>query len=174
MGYTAADMLNLLTFNYEVSIREISRRTDTPYSWFIYAKQSGSIANNLNRRIAEMFGDDWNSLENLHSYQNRKNIVAKIDGNKIKEIRYNKGLRLIDISNKLKTSPDRLSKIEQGEMGLRSYPEYLRFTEYFGDDLLPESEEKPSKIHSKPKEFITFKNVGGRWEMGKRVKQEAV
>ena len=174
MGYTVADMFNLLTFNYEVSIREISRRTDMPYSWLIYAKQSGSIANNLNRRIAEMFGDDWNSLENLHLYQKRKNIVAKIDGNKIKEIRYKKGLRLIDISNKLKTSPDRLSKIEQGEMGLRSYPEYLRFTEYFGDDLLPESEEKPSKTHSKPKEYITFTNVGGHWEMGKLVKQEAV
>jgi len=174
MGYTAADMLNLLTFNYEVPIREISRRTDTPYSWFIYAKQSGSIANNLNRRIAEMFGDDWNSLENLHLYQKRKNIVAKIDGNKIKEIRYKKGLRLIDISNKLKTSPDRLSKIEQGEMGLRSYPEYLRFTEYFGDDLLPESEEKPSKTHSKPKEYITFTNIAKRnsklsWEFGKKV-----
>lgn len=172
MGYTVADMFNLLTFNYEVSIREIARQTGAPYSWFVYAKQSGSIANNLNRRIAEMFGEDWNSIENLHLYQKRRNIVAKIDGNKIKEIRYKKNLRLIDISIKLKTSPDRLSKIERGEMSLRSYPEYLRFKTYFKDDLL--KKEEAERLQGKPKEYFTFKNIAKRngtrsWEFGKKV-----
>ncbi|WP_373754948.1 hypothetical protein, partial [Jeotgalibaca porci] len=55
-----------------------------------------------------------------------------------------------------------------------NWKEYLKLKAFYKGDLLKESAVKKKKAKVIKKEFITFKNVGGRWEMGKLFKQEAV
>ena len=69
---------------------------------------------------------------------------------------------------------DRFSNIESGISKPLNWKEYLKFKKFYKDDLLKESAVKKKNTKVITKEFITFKNVGGRWEMGKLVKQEAV
>ena len=69
---------------------------------------------------------------------------------------------------------DRFSNIESGISKPLNWKEYLKFKKFYKDDLLKESARKKKEAKVITKEFITFKNVGGRWEMGKLVKQEVV
>ena len=55
-----------------------------------------------------------------------------------------------------------------------NWKEYLKLKALYKGDLLKESAVKKKNTKTIAKEFITFKNVGGRWEMGKLVKQEVV
>ena len=67
-----------------------------------------------------------------------------------------------------------MASIESNVSKPLNWKEYLKFKKFYKDDLLKESAVKNKNAKVITKEFITFKNVGGRWEMGKLVKQEAV
>ena len=77
-------------------------------------------------------------------------------------------------SKQLGISHVRLASIESDVSKPLNWKEYLKFKKFYKDDLLKESARKKKEAKAITKEFITFKNVGGRWEMGKLVKQEAV
>ena len=175
MGYTVFDTFDLLQFNYGVTGAEISKKADIPYQWIATSKETNKLSNNLQKAIGKVYGDDWNSLENLRLYQKRLNKVGLVDGKRIKKLRAQREITRKQAAIDLKTSDDRISRIERNEVVLSSWVEYLRFKEYYQDDLLLRDETTEVKKRKRAKEVITFRNIATRgskvsWQMIKKVR----
>lgn len=174
MGYTVADMFNLFQFNEGLNGSEVCRKTGIKRPQMQFAKGNDILTKKTNELMVKQFGENWNSIENLRKYQEKKNIVNDFDGERMKEIRIRKGGTILVYSELLGIGNDRLSNIEKGISKPLNWKEYLKLKAFYKGDLLKESAVKKKKAKVITKEFITFKNVGGRWEMGKLVKQQAV
>ena len=175
MGYTVADMFNLFQFNEGLNGVEVCRQTGIKRTQMQFAKAEDVLTKKTNELMVRRFGENWNSIENLRKYQEKKNIVTNdFDGGRMKEIRLRKDTTIKEFSKQLGIGHERLSSIESGVTKPFNWKEYLKFKEFYKDDLLKESAVKKKNAKVITKEFITFKNVGGRWEMVKLVKQEAV
>lgn len=175
MGYTVADMFNLFQFNEGLNGLEVCRQTGIKRTQMQFAKAEDVLTKKTNELMVRRFGENWNSVENLRKYQEKKNIVTNdFDGGRMKEIRLRKDTTIKEFSKQLGIGHERLSSIESGVTKPFNWKEYLKFKQFYKDDLLKESAVKKKNAKVVTKEFITFKNVGGRWEMVKLVKQEAV
>ena len=174
MGYTVADMFNLFQFSEGLTGSDVCRETGSKRPQMQFAKTNDILTKKTNELMVRQFGENWNSIENLRKYQEKKNIVKDFDGERMKEIRIRKGGTILVYSELLGIGNDRLSNIEKGISKPLNWKEYLNLKALYNDDLLKESAVKKKNAKVITKEFITFKNVGGRWEMGKLVKQEAV
>ena len=174
MGYTVADMFNLFQFSEGLTGMDICRETGIKPPQMHFGKTNDVLTKKTNEQMASRFGKDWNSIENLRKYQQKKNIIKEFDGNRMKEIRVKKGGTIKEYSQMLGIGHERLSSIESGLATMNNWNEYLKFKDFYNDSLL--KEESVNKVEAKytTKEFITFKNVGGHWEMGKLVKREVV
>ena len=174
MGYTVADMFNLFQFSEGLTGSDVCRQTGIKRPQMQFAKAEDVLTKKTNELMVRQFGENWNSIENLRKYQEKYNIVKDFDGERMKEIRLRKGGTILVYSELLGIGNDRLSNIEKGISKPLNWKEYLKLKAFYKDDLLKESAVKKKNTKVITKEFITFKNVGGRWEMGKLVKQEAV
>ena len=175
MGYTVADMFNLFQFNEGLNGLEVCKRTGINRTQMQFAKAEDVLTKKTNELMVRQFGENWNSIENLRKYQEKYNIVINdFDGGRMKEIRLRKGGTILVYSEMLGIGNDRLSNIEKGISKPLNWKEYLKLKAFYKGDLLKESAIKKKNAKVVTKEFITFKNVGGRWEMGKLVKQEAL
>jgi len=174
MGYEVADMFNLFQFNEGLNSLEICRQTGMTRSQIHYAKTEDMLTKKTNEMMIRRFGENWNSIENLRKYQEKKNIVNNFDGKRAKELRLKARGTIKECAKQLGIGHNRLVSIEEGNSTLNSWKEYLKFKQLYKDDLLKESAVKKKSTKFVTKEFITFTNVGGHWEMGKRVKKEAV
>ncbi|WP_373755869.1 helix-turn-helix domain-containing protein [Jeotgalibaca porci] len=175
MGYTVADMFNLFQFSEGLNGLEVCRQTGIKRTQMQFAKAEDVLTKKTNELMVRRFGENWNSIENLRKYQEKKNIVTNdFDGGRMKEIRLRKDKTIKEFANQLGIGHERLSSIESGKTKPFHWKEYVKFKKFYKDDLLKESSIKKKNAKVITKEFITFKNVGGRWEMGKLVKQEAV
>ena len=174
MGYTVADMFNLFQFSEGYSGTEVCRITGMKPSQMQFAKAEDVLTKKTNELMVRQFGENWNSIENLRKYQEKKNIVNDFDGERMKELRTRKDGKILEYSKMLGIGKDRFSNIESGISKPLNWKEYLKFKKFYKDDLLKESSRKKKKAKVIKKEFITFKNVGGRWEMVKLVKQQEV
>ena len=175
MGYTVADMFNLFQFSEGLTGSEVCRQTGIKRPQMQFAKAEDVLTKKTNELMVRQFGEDWNSIENLRKYQEKKNIVTNdFDSERMKELRTKKDGKILEYSKMLGIGKDRFSNIESGISKPLNWKEYLKFKKFYKDDLLKESARKKKESKIITKEFITFKNVGGRWEMGKLVKQEAV
>lgn len=171
MGYTVADMFNLFQFSEGLTGLEICRQTGIKPPQMQFSKANDVLTKKTNQLMVKQFGENWNSIENLRKYQEKKNIVTNdFDGVRMKELRVKKDGKILGYSKMLGIGHDRLSNIESGVSKPLNWKEYLKFKEFYKDDLLKGRKKKDAKIITK--EFITFKNVGGRWEMVKLVKQQ--
>lgn len=175
MGYTVFDTFDLLQFNYGVTGAEISKQADIPYQWITTSKETNKLSNNLQKAIGKVYGDDWNSLEKLRLYQKRLNKVGLVDGKRIKKLRAQREITRKQAAIDLKTSDDRISRIERNEVVLSSWVEYLRFKDYYQDDLLLRDETTGVKKRKRAKEAITFRNIATRgskvsWQMIKKAR----
>ena len=174
MGYTVADMFNLFQFNEGLTGREVCRQTGMKVAQMQFAKAEDVLTKKTNELMVRRFGENWNSVENLRKYQEKKNIVKDFDGGRMKELRVKKDITIKEYAKQLGIGHERLSGIESGKTKPFNWNEYVKFKKFYKDDLLKESAVKKKNTKVITKEFITFKNVGGRWEMVKLVKQEAV
>ena len=175
MGYTVADMFNLFQFNEGLTGLEVCRQTGINRTQMQYAKAEDVLIKKTNELMVRQFGDNWNSIENLRKYQEKKNIVDNdFDGGRMKELRVKKDITIKEYAKQLGIGHERLSSIESGKTKPFNWKEYVKFKKFYKDELLKESAVKKKNAKVITKEFITFKKVGGRWEMGKRIKQEAV
>ena len=174
MGYTVADMFNLFQFSEGLTGMEVCRQTGMKVAQMQFAKAEDVLTKKTNELMVRKFGDDWNSIENLRKYQEKKNIVKDFDCERMKELRFRRGGTIKEYSKVLGIGHNRLVSIESGDSIFNNWKEYLKFKAFYKDDLLKESAVKKKNAKVITKEYITFKNVGGRWEMGKRVRQKAV
>ena len=174
MGYTVADMFNLFQFSEGLSGLEICRQTGIKPPRMKFSKGNDVLTNKTNQLMVKQFGEDWNSIKNLRNYQEKKDIVKDFDGERMKEIRIRRGGTIKEYSKLLGIAHQRLVSIESGVSKPLNWKEYLKLNKFYKDDLLKANSAKKKKPKVIKKEFITFKNVGGRWEMGKLVKQEVV
>ena len=174
MGYTVADMFNLFQFSEGLTGSDVCRQTGIKRPQMQFAKTNDILTKKTNELMVRQFGENWNSIENLRKYQEKKNIVKDFDGERMKEIRLRKGGTILVYSELLGIGNDRLSNIEKSISKPLNWKEYLNLKALYNDDLLKESAVKKKKAKVITKEFITFKNVGGHWEMGKLIKQEVV
>ncbi|WP_373786681.1 helix-turn-helix domain-containing protein [Jeotgalibaca porci] len=174
MGYTVADMFNLLQFSEGLTGMEVCRQTGMKTAQMQFAKAEDVLTKKTNQLMVKQFGEDWNSVENLRKYQEKKNIVKDFDCERMKELRLRRGGTIKEYSKVLGIGHNRLVSIESGDSIFNNWKEYLKFKKFYKDDLLKANSVKKKKPKVITREFITFKNVGGRWEMGKILKQEAV
>ena len=175
MGYTVADMFNLFQFNEGLNGLEVCKRTGINRTQMKFAKAEDVLTKKTNELMVRQFGENWNSIENLRKYQEKYNIVINdFDGGRMKEIRLRKNETIKEFAKQLGIGRERLSGIESGITKPFNWKEYVKFKKFYKDELIKESVIKKKNAKVVKKEFITFKNVGGRWEMGKLVKQEAV
>ncbi len=172
MGYTVADMFNLFQFSEGLNGVEVCNQTGIKRPQMQFAKAEDVLTKKTNELMVKQFGENWNSIENLRKYQEKKNIVKDFDGERMKEIRLRKGGTILVYSEILGIGHERLSGIESGKTKPFHWKEYVKFKKFYKDELLKESAVKKKNAKVITKEFITFKNVGGRWEMVKLVKQE--
>ena len=175
MGYTVADMFNLFQFSEGLTGLEVCRQTGIKRTQMQFAKAEDVLTKKTNELMVKRFGENWNSIENLRKYQEKKNIVTNdFDSERMKELRLRKDKTIKEYANQLGIGHERLSGIESGKTKPFNWNEYVKFKKFYKDDLLKANSAKKKKPKVIKKEFITFKNVGGRWEMGKLVKQEVV
>ena len=175
MGYTVADMFNLFQFSEGLNGLEVCRQTGIKRPQMQFAKAEDVLTKKTNELMVRQFGENWNSIENLRKYQEKKNIVDNdFDGGRMKELRVKKDITIKEYAKQLGIGHERLSSIESGKTKPFHWKEYVKFKKFYKDELLKESAKKEKDEKVVTKEFITFKNVGGHWEMGKRVKQEVV
>ena len=175
MGYTVADMFNLFQFNEGMNGLDICRETGIKRTSMQFAKAEDVLTKKTNELMVKRFGENWNSIENLRKYQEKYNIVTNdFDGGRMKELRVRKDITIKEYAKQLGIGHERLSSIESGKTEPFHWKEYVKFKKFYKDDLLKESAVKKKNAKVITKEFITFKNVGGRWEMGKRIKQVEV
>jgi len=175
MGYTVADMFNLFQFNEGLTGLEVCREAGMKPTQMQFAKAEDILTKKTNEKMVRRFGEGWNSIENLRRYQEKKNVIVNdFDGGRMKELRLKSDGTIKEYAKQLGIGHTRLSSIESGVSTFNSWGEYLKFKKFYKDDLLKESAQKEKDGKVVRKEFITFKNVGGHWEMGKRVKQEVV
>ena len=174
MGYTVADMFNLFQFNEGLTGLEICRQTGIKPPRMKFSKGNDVLTNKTNELMVRRFGEDWNSIKNLRNYQEKKDIVKDFDGERMKKLRIRRGGTIKEYSKVLGIAHIRLVNIESGVSKPLNWKEYLKLNKFYKDDLLKANSVKKKKPKVITKEFITFKNVGGRWEMGKLIKQEAV
>ena len=175
MGYTVADMFNLFQFNEGLTGMEVCRQAGIKPTQMQFAKAENVLTKKTNEQMVRRFGEGWNGIENLRKYQEKKNIVKDFDCDRMKELRLRRGGTIKEYSKILGIGHNRLVNIESGISILNNWKEYLKLKKFYKDDLLiKESAVKKKNTKVVTKEFITFKNVGGRWEMGKLVKREVV
>lgn len=174
MGYTVADMFNLFQFSEGLNGLEVCRQTGIKRTQMQFAKAEDVLTKKTNELMVRQFGENWNSIENLRKYQEKKNIVKDFDGGRMKELRMRRGGTILVCSEMLGIGNDRLSNIEKGISKPLNWKEYLKLKALYKGDLLKESAVKKKNAKVIKKEYITFKNVGGHWKMGKLVKQEVV
>jgi len=172
MGYTVADMFNLFQFSESLTGMEVCRQTGITTPQMQFAKAEDVLTKKTNELMVRRFGENWNSIENLRKYQEKKNIVDNdFDGGRMKEIRLRKNETIKEYAKQLGIGHERLSNIESGVTKPFNWKEYLKFKKFYKDDLLKESARKKKEAKFVTKEYIAFKNVGGHWEMGKLIKQ---
>lgn len=175
MGYTVADMFNLFQFNEGLNGVEVCELTGIKRPQMQFAKAEDVLTKKTNELMVRRFGENWNSIENLRKYQKNKNIVDNdFDGGRMKELRVRKEITIKEYAKQLGIGHERLSGIERGVTKPFHWKEYVKLKNFYKDDLLKESAIKKKNAKVVTKEFITFKNVGGHWKMGKRVKRQAV
>ena len=174
MGYTVADMFNLFQFSEGLTGSDVCRQTGIKRPQMQFAKAEDVLTKKTNELMVRQFGENWNSIENLRKYQEKKNIVKDFDCERMKELRLRRGGTIKEYSKILGIGHNRLVSIESGDSTFNNWKEYLKFKKFYKDDLLKESTLKKKEAKVITKEYITFKNVGGRWEMGKLIKKEAV
>ena len=175
MGYTVADMFNLFQLSEGLTGMDICRETGMKPAQMQFAKAEDVLTKKTNELMVKRFGENWNSIENLRKYQEKKNIVKDFDCDRMKELRLRRGGTIKEYSKVLGIGHNRLVNIESGISTLNNWKEYLKLKAFYKDDLLiKESAIKKKNAKYTTKEFITFKNVGGSWEMGKLIKQEVV
>ena len=180
MGYTVADMFNLFQFSEGYSGTEICQLAGIKIPTMHFAKANDVLTKKTNEQMVRCFGENWNSIENLRKYQEKKNIVDNdFDGGRMKELRVKKDITIKEYAKQLGIGHERLSSIESGKTKPFNWKEYVKFKKFYKDELLKESVIKKRNAKIVTKETITFKNVATRgsklsWEMGKRVKQEVV
>ena len=172
MGYTVADMFNLFQFSEGLTGSDVCRLTGIKPQQMQFSKTNDVLTKKTNEQMVRRFGENWNSIEKLREYQQKKNIVKDFDCKRMKELRLRKEGMIKDYAEQLGIGRNRLASIEKGISKPLNWKEYLKFKEFYKDDLLKGRKKKDAKIITK--EFITFKNVGGSWEMGKRIRQKTV
>ena len=134
------------------------------------ARSENTLTKLVNGRMIKHFGPDWNSAENLRDYQRKKNIADSIDHERLSRLRQEQKYSLKTLGSIIGVGAARLARIESGTGRFNNWQEYIACVKVLNDDLLPTSGNK-DKTETISKEFITFKNVGGHWEMGKRIVQ---
>ena len=180
MGYTVADMFNLFQFNEGLNGIEVCRQTGIKRAQMQFAKAEDVLTKKTSDQMVRRFGENWNSIENLRKYQEKKNIVDNdFDGGRMKELRVKKDITIKEYAKQLGIGHERLSSIESGKTKPFNWNEYVKFKQFYKDELLKESAVKKKNAKVVTKETITFKNVATRgsklsWEMGKLVKREVV
>ena len=113
MGYTVADMFNLFQFSEGLTGSEVCRQTGIKRPQMQFAKAEDVLTKKTNELMVKQFGENWNSIENLRKYQEKKNIVKDFDGERMKEIRIRKGGTILVYSEMLGIGNDRLSNLEK-------------------------------------------------------------
>ena len=140
MGYTVADMFNLFQFSEGLSGIEVCRQTGITTPQMQFAKAEDVLTKKTNELMVRQFGENWNSIENLRKYQEKKNIVTNdFDGGRMKEIRLKKDATIKEYSKQLGIGHERLSSLESGVSKPFNWKEYLKFENFYKDDLLKES-----------------------------------
>ena len=90
MGYTVADMFNLFQFSEGLTGTEVCRITGMKPAQMQFAKAEDVLTKKTNELMVKRFGENWNSIENLRRYQEKKNIVKELDGERMKKIKTGK------------------------------------------------------------------------------------
>ena len=91
MGYTVADMFNLFQFSEGLTGTEVCRITGMKPAQMQFAKAEDVLTKKTNGLMVKRFGENWNSIENLRKYQEKKNIVINdFDSERMKELRTKK------------------------------------------------------------------------------------
>ena len=170
MSYTVAEMFNLFQFAKGYSGLAICRLTKINSRTMDIARSENTLTKLVNGRMINHFGPDWNSNKNLRNYQRKKNIADSIDHERLARLRQEQKYSLKALGSIIGVGAARLARIESGTGSFNNWQEYVACAKVLNDDLLTTSKSK-AKIETIRKEFITFENVGGHWEMGKRVVQ---
>lgn len=170
MSYTVAEMFNLFQFAKGYSGLAICRVTKINPRTMDMARSEDVLTKMVKKRMTDTFGPDWNSAQNLRDYQRKKNIADSIDRERLSRLRQEQKYSLKALGSIVGVGAARLARIESGTGSFNNWQEYIACTKVLNDDLLPKRGSK-AKAETIRKEFITFENVGGHWEMGKRIVQ---
>lgn len=174
MGHKVETIIDLLQFNYGVTFTELAGKAGIKVSQIHSAKYNDVITRKTHQAIASVYGDDWDDIKKIRLYQQRKNIVGSIDSSKLAKLREEKGLAKYEAAKLFQMNNMTLEAIETGERTFRSWPEYMKFVNYYDDDLMKGEKPKKAKKSKRAKHFMTFKNIATRgsrvsWQTGRRI-----
>lgn len=174
MTYNVSTIFNLLQFNYGHTVTDIARQAGIKVSQMHSAKRSDVITKKTREAIAGVYGDDWDSTENIRLYQKRKNIVSRVDPEKLMQLRVKKELSKLQAAKIFGITTGTLEDFEAGTKMFRSWPEYMKYVNFYKDDLMIVEKPKVAKKSKQAKQFMTFKNIATRgskvcWQVGRRI-----
>lgn len=176
MYITQIDLLRLLAFEHQMTQSYMRRHCGVSTGLWDKQTPADDMIPKLDKGLIELFGKDYRSDKNINKYLKHTEIVKDFDIDLLKSRRELLKIEQADFADMIGMSRTTYRNFEYEGGELRSWPMYVEMTRVLGSDLLYEDSKFKSKREKvrkaktgKTKQFITFKNVGGKWQIGRRV-----
>lgn len=172
MYVTQADLFRILSFEYGVTQADMQRHCGVGKSLWFKNVLADEMIPKIDKGLADLFGKDYRSERNINKYLRHEEIIKDVDISLIRKRRQFFNLTTAEIGDMIELSKGSYQKIEHGKNDVKSWKMYIDLTMILKSDLLKADSKfkvKRNNKRSTPKKYITFKNVGGRWVLGRKM-----
>ena len=171
------DLYKLLSFEFDMTQTKMRETCGvTPFLWN-RDEDVKDMLPKIDRGLAQLFGADYRSPENIRKYERHRGIARDIDPNIIAQYRIENGYSISKLARLSDIPYETIRKIESSISEISSWRQYQNLAAIVGNDLLKADskyKERKDKNRKPKKRSVTFKNIATRgsklsWEMGHRV-----
>lgn len=171
------DLYKLLSFEFDMTQTKMRETCGvTPFLWN-RDEDVKDMLPKIDKGLAQLFGVDYRSPENIRKYERHRGIADDIDPNIIAQYRIDNGYSISKLARLAGIPYETVRKIENSISEISSWRQYQNLAAIIGNDLLKADskyKDRKDKNRKPKKRTITFKNIAKRgsklsWEMGHKV-----
>lgn len=178
MNYLSTrDLYKLLSFEFDMTQTKMREACDV--RMFLWHKDEDikDMLPKIDKGLAQLFGHDYRSPENIRKYERHRDIARDIDPDIIAQYQIDNGYSISKLASLADIPYETVRKIENSISVISSWRQYQNLAAIIGNDLLKADskyKERKDKNRKPKKRSITFKNIATRgsklsWEIGHRV-----
>lgn len=178
MNYLSTrDLYRLLSFEYDITQTKMREACEVTAFLWNRDEDVKDMLPKIDKGLAQLFGHDYRSPENIRKYERHRGIADDIDPSIITKYRIENGYSISKLARLADIPYETIRKIENSISEISSWRQYQNLATIIGNDLLKADskyKERKNKNRKPKKRTITFKNIATRgsklsWEIGHRV-----